>query len=80
MLIDGGDTVDADLKGGATNDIRLKLRDVDRGFVLTRNGVASTDGSTGADTLTLDHWTPGPGGQVSTAPSFPRASTSRNCV
>lgn len=57
ILIDGGDTVDVDLKGGTTTDIRLKLRDDEKGFVYTRNGAD--------DTLTLDHWSPGPGGTLS---------------
>jgi hypothetical protein len=65
FLVDGADTVDTDLKGGIAKDIRLKMRDAANGFVMTRSGADNT--------LTIDHWTPGPGGTLSAGAGQNRA-------
>ena len=51
VWVTADDIIDVDLKGGADKDIRLKLRDATKGFVITRDGT-NTD-------LVFDRWLKG---------------------
>ena len=62
------DIIDFDMLAGADKDIRLKLRDADKGFVMTRDG-ANTD-------LVLDQWTAGHSGGMSCATGQTSVSSS----
>jgi hypothetical protein len=66
--ITSDDIIDFDMLAGADEDVRLKLRDADKGFVMTRDG-ANTD-------LVIDQWEIGHSGGITCASGQTSVSSS----